>query len=302
MKIYFILLLSVITIAPVWAQNPTALDEGQLQRSKEYPDDPVCLITTSMGDIYLELFAQEAPQTVQNFLELAQGNKEFTNATSGEKVKKPFYDNLIFHRVIKNFMIQGGCPMGNGMGDPGYKFNDEINAISLGLDQLKVIDKEKGPHHYLLVRSQQDFYQVALFPLVRAMGEKYSVLLDREKAKELSQEKVQALVQEINKRLLELTLKECYENMGYGYNPALKSHHPKKGVIAMANAGPNTNGSQFFINLVDTPWLTGKHTVFGKVIHGMDVVEKIGEVAVGENQKPKQDVTILSIRLFKPGK
>ena len=87
--------------------------------------------------------------------------------------------------------------------------------------------------------------------------------------------------------------------MGYHYNDTLKSSAPKRGVIAMANSGPNTNGSQFFINMVDTPWLTGKHTVFGKVIKGMEVVDKIGGITVDKNQKPETDVKILSIRLYK---
>ena len=96
-----------------------------------------------------------------------------------------------------------------------------------------------------------------------------------------------------------MTLKECYENQGYRYSTTLKSRPPTRGVLAMANSGPNTNGSQFFINLVDTPWLTGKHTVFGKVIKGMDVVDEIGGVEVGERAKPLKDVKILSIRLSK---
>ena len=103
---------------------------------------------------------------------------------------------------------------------------------------------------------------------------------------------------EIEQRLSQLTLKDCYENMGYQYNDNLKSHPPNRGVIAMANSGPNTNGSQFFINLVDTPWLSGKHTVFGKVIKGMDGVDKIGSVPVNPNNRPQKDVKILAIRLY----
>lgn len=167
---------------------------------------PVCLIRTSMGDIHVELFADETPETVKNFIDLAEGKREFKDPGTGQMVKRPFYDNLIFHRVIKNFMIQGGCPLGTGTGGPGYRFEDEINS---------------------------------------------------------------------------------------GERP---SHHPLRGVIAMANSGPNTNGSQFFINLVDTPWLAGKHTVFGRVVEGMAVVDKIGSVAVGNGSRPKKDVVILSIR------
>ncbi len=169
--------------------------------AKKPAGNPIMLIKTNHGDIYVELFRDEAPITVTNFIELAEGRREFTDPRTGQKVKRPFYDGLIFHRVIKNFMLQGGCPMGNGRGGPGYKFEDEFG-----------------------------------------------------------------------------------------------SRAPTRGVLAMANSGPNTNGSQFFINLIDTPWLMGKHTVFGQVIKGMDVVDEIGVVAVGRGSRPIEDVKILSIR------
>ena len=145
-------------------------------------------IETSMGTIELELFADDAPETVANFAKLA-----------GEG----FYDGLIFHRVIPDFMIQGGCPEGTGTGGPGYKFDDEINQ-----------------------------------------------------------------------------------------------HRIVKGTLAMANAGPNTNGSQFFIVTAEaTPWLDGKHTVFGQVTAGMDVVDKIQNVATDGQDKPLEDVTMESVEL-----
>ena len=96
--------------------------------------NPVVLMKTSMGDITLELFAKEAPKTVQNFLDLAEGKKEFKDLKTGKPAKRPFFDGLIFHRIIDNFMIQGGCPQGSGTGGPGYSFEDEINADALGLD------------------------------------------------------------------------------------------------------------------------------------------------------------------------
>ena len=246
--------------------------------------NPVCIIKTSMGDIFVELFAKEAPDTVNNFIALAEGEKEYTNPVKNSKVKNHFYDNLIFHRVIKKFMIQGGCPLGNGTSGPGYTFKDEINAKSLGLDKIKVMQPNGGVHQYLLVRSQQDFSRVIVMPLARKMGIK-------------SQQELQNQQQEIQQKISQLTLKECYENLGYEYNDELKSHFPKRGVIAMANSGPNTNGSQFFINLADTPWLMGKHTVFGRVIKGMEVVDKIGEVAVDNRSIPKTEVKIITIRL-----
>ncbi len=251
----------------------------------EGPNDPVCVIKTSMGDIYVALFAEEAPKTVKNFLQLAEGDEKDSGSGDPSKIKNHFYDNLIFHRVIKNFMIQGGCPNGNGTGGPGYTFEDEINAVELGLDKLKVVQPDGNIHPYLLVRTQQDYSRIVVMPLARQMGIH-------------SQQQFQDRIQEVEQQISNLTVKACYENMGYQYNETLKSHAPARGVIAMANSGPNTNGSQFFINLKDTPWLAGKHTVFGKVVSGMDVVDKIGEVAVDQNYKPHKAVTIISIRRY----
>jgi cyclophilin family peptidyl-prolyl cis-trans isomerase len=248
--------------------------------------DPNCLIKTSKGDIVVRLFAQEAPKTVANFIGLAEGTKEFTDPNSKEKVKRPFYDGLIFHRVIKNFMIQGGCPLGTGRGDPGYRFEDEINADALGLNKLKVFDDEGKVHPWLMIRSQENFNNTVLRPLFRAMGI-------------TSNDQVQARQQEINDRVHAMTLKDVYVNLGYKYNNKLKSHPPMRGALAMANAGPGTNGSQFFINVIDTPWLTGKHTVFGEVVKGMDVVDAIANVPVDANSKPVEPVRILSIRVIK---
>jgi cyclophilin family peptidyl-prolyl cis-trans isomerase len=143
-------------------------------------------MTTSDGPIELELFDDAAPKTVDNFRTLAE---------------KGFYDGLIFHRVIKDFMIQGGCPQGTGTGGPGYTFEDEFN-----------------------------------------------------------------------------------------------DHKVVRGALAMANAGPNTNGSQFFIVTADScPWLDGKHTVFGQITDGMDVVERLESAPTGAGDRPVDDVTIESV-------
>ena len=147
---------------------------------------------TSMGNFTAELFEKEAPTTVANFVGLAEGTKEWTDPKTGQSAKnKHFYDGLTFHRVIDNFMIQGGCPLGTGTGGPGYRFVDE-------------------------------------------------------------------------------------------FAPSLK--HDRKGRLSMANAGPNTNGSQFFVTLVPTNWLDGKHAIFGQVISGMDVVEAIGKTKTAQDR------------------
>lgn len=158
---------------------------------------------TSLGNIVCELFPKSAPKTAANFIDLAQGKKEWTDPKTGQKRKSRFYDRLIFHRVIPNFMIQGGDPIGNGTGGPGYQFEDEFDA-SLKFDQ--------------------------------------------------------------------------------------------PGKLAMANAGPNTNGSQFFITTVNTPWLNGKHTIFGQCdAKGLEVAIKITSVSRGPNDRPIEPVVMKKV-------
>lgn len=246
-------------------------------------DNPVVMIKTSMGNIKAELFMDQAPITVSNFLGLATGKQEFTDV-DGKKTKRPYYDGLIFHRVIKNFMIQGGDLTGTGAGGVGYQIPDEINAKALGLDKMMAVPKGR-PHKFLGVRSQQEFSQMIIGPMTQKMGIKDD--------KDFNERKKE-LIANIEK----LTLMGAYENMGYIYNDQLKSTSPVRGVLAMANRGPNTGGGQFFINVIDTPWLAGKHTVFGKVTKGMDVVDKISKVFTNPKQKPEKDVVIESIRLI----
>ena len=160
--------------------------------------------STTEGDFKVRLFDDKAPKTVANFTELAEGTKEWTDPKTRQKVTRPFYDGLIFHRVIDGFMLQAGCPLGTGTGDPGYKFADE-------------------------------------------------------------------------------------------FAPGLK--HDRPGLLSMANAGPNTNGSQFFVTLVPTPWLDNKHAIFGEVVEGMDVVQRIGKTRTGPNDRPAKDIVINSVKI-----
>lgn len=252
---------------------------------KKATANPIVLLKTSAGDIRIELFPAAAPKTVANFIDLAEGKKEFIDAKTKQKATRPFYDGLIFHRVIKDFMLQGGCPLGTGTSGPGYNFEDEINAKSLQLDQQKVATNNK-PHPWLGISSQQDYQQLIVAPLLKKMGIDSDAKLEKNRA-------------EVNKKIAEMSLLEAYQNLGYKYSDSLTSLKPDRGALAMANAGPETNGSQFFINVIDTPWLTGKHTVFGKVVSGMDVVDKISKVPVDDAAKPTTAVTIISIRLVK---
>lgn len=257
--------------------------------SAEETKNPIVTMMTNQGKVTIELLQESAPVTVQNFIGLAEGTKEFTNA-AGEKVKKPFYDGLTFHRVIDDFMIQGGCPLGTGRGGPGYKFKDEINADSLGLQKLKVFNEANGLHEYLKVYPPQQVQQMIVKPIFEKLEIKSQEDLDA-KQKELQAE--------LEKSTKTLSIKELYQGIGYKYDEKLISFPMKKGYLAMANAGPNTNGSQFYINLKDNHYLDGKHTVFGKVIEGMEVVEKIAKVKKDARDKPLEPVKIISIRLKK---
>ncbi len=208
------------------------------------------VMDTNKGNLVLELYHDNAPLTVQNFIDLAQGEKEFLK--QGEKIKKPFYNGLTFHRVIAGFMVQGGCPNGDGTGGPGFTFDDEINAKSLGLDKVKVKD---APSYGRLLQKA----------VIVGMGIK-------------SQQELEGRITEAEENLKaasEMSVLEVLARNGYKYNEVLTSKKAIKGALAMANSGPNTNGSQFFINQVDTPHLDGLHTVFGQLVNGDTVINQI---------------------------
>jgi len=253
-------------------------------------ENPTVTMVTNHGDVTIELLEKSAPETVKNFIGLAEGTKEFTDP-SGNKVTKPFYDGLIFHRVIENFMIQGGCPLGTGSGKPGYTFKDEINADSLDLHKIKVFDEEtEAAHSYLRVYHPQKVQQTLAKPIIDKLG-----VTNREQF----QEKQKEFEAEFKKLTETMVIKSFYEALGYQYDDKLTSFPMKKGFLAMANSGPNSNGSQFYINLKDNRYLDGKHTVFGKVTAGMDIVEKISLVKKDAKNKPEEPVKIISIRLNK---
>ncbi len=239
---------------PISYAKQNVIVKKQEGSSIKLPDKPAiyAVMTTTSGDMVLELFANEAPKTVQNFIDLAQGEKEFNTEKGMEK--RPFYDGLKFHRVIKDFMAQGGCPRGDGTGGPGYKFEDEINGKSLGLDTLKV--------------KEAPYYQTQL---QRAVLSEFNIQ-SRQELEEKGQE-VEAAYMDA----MELSALEILHRVGYRFNEVLTSKRPVRGSLAMANAGPNTNGSQFFINQVDNVNLTGIHTVFGQLVTGYEVLDRIIE-------------------------
>jgi peptidyl-prolyl cis-trans isomerase A (cyclophilin A) len=169
-------------------------------------NDLYATFDTTEGQIVVKLFPKDAPETVQNFVGLATGEKEWVHPGTRERMTgKPLYDGTIFHRCIGNFMVQGGDPLGQGIGGPGYKFKDEFQS-----------------------------------------GRRFD----------------------------------------------------RKGLLAMANAGPNSNGSQFFITVVPTPHLNNRHTIFGEVVKGQDVADRIAnEIPKGAGDRPKKDVVITKLTI-----
>ncbi len=223
---------------------------------------PMITMTTDLGEIQIELWPDIAPKTVENFTGLAAGTKEFKDPKSGEMVKRPFYDGLTFHRVINDFMIQGGCPLGTGSGGPGYKFEDECydtdggstitGAINDEAVALRIFNEVITPYYQRT--SSPDAEVVAL---VNECQQKQS-------AKPLMKHPVEWYMQKTASTVQLKSLGKLKATVDYG-------------TICMANAGPGTNGSQFFIvtKKQGCDWLNGKHTVFGKVTKGMDVVHAI---------------------------
>ena len=225
---------------------------------------------TNYGDIEIELFNDIAPKTVENFLGLAEGTKEWFDKSSNSKVKKPFYDGLIFHRVIKDFMIQGGCPEGTGTGGPGYSFEDECYETGEPISG-KITDDKIG----------LDLFNQIIAPYLGSTPSPDKDILEiANKCVEL--QSVEPLKANDIEYYLEKTGNKVFTKKGKLKAPV------DFGTICMANSGPNTNGSQFFIvtKKDGCDWLNGKHTVFGKVIKGMEVVQTIENLAKDQNDKP----------------
>lgn len=293
-----IMMLALLTLLFVSCAQKTENKTSAADGSKETPPTekksdeiaidgkPVAVIETTLGTIKIELWPETAPLAVANFVGLSNGTKEWMDPLTKMKVKRPFYDGLIFHRVIKDFMIQGGCPLGNGTGNPGYSFIDETYMLG---DEItgEIKDEETA----MLV-----FQQVFIPHLQASGGDDSKVDPD-----------IKAIAQEcmtsnsgtpMMKHPVEF-YKEKTAFQGKVHRMGAVKAPVAYGTIAMANSGPNTNGSQFFIvtKKDGTPWLDGKHTVFGKVIEGMEIAHKIEDVEKGEQDKPKTDVKMIKVRV-----
>lgn len=281
---YWALVAVAMSMSPACSKTPKSKQEA-MQNVKEKmrkETNPLAVIETSLGTITIELYRHAAPKTVENFVSLARGEKEFTDA-DGKPAKRPYYDGLIFHRVIPNFMIQGGDIKGNGTGGPGYQFADEINAKALGLDKIKVSASQGA---------QRDVQEIARTEVFKKLNIKSQSDLTA-KMKE-----AEALFKSEQLKWKDKTLEELYTARGITYTPNLESESNTKGSLSMANAGPNTNGSQFFLSVVDNLYLDGKHTVFGRVLSGLDIAEKITQVERDQQDRPKSNVVMKKVTIL----
>jgi cyclophilin family peptidyl-prolyl cis-trans isomerase len=265
-------------------------NDGKWQLRADKTGTPVAEIITSMGSIIVELDPVVAPKTVSNFIGLAEGTKEWTNPKTGEKIKKPFYNGLTFHRIIKDFMIQGGCPLGNGTGGPGYIFDDEAIDYSTAVNMTGKIDTEE--------KSRIIFSEV-LVPYFHETQNKNQAP-DSDILRIVNECSEKQSGEPIMQHPVEYYLEKTGRNTPVKFGGTVKSK-VEYAALCMANSGPNTNGSQFFIVTKQdgASWLDGKHTVFGKVIEGMDVALKIQNVKTVPGDKPEKEIIIKKINIYK---
>ncbi len=265
------------------SRNAAFADRVSARLAMEDLQNPLMLISTSQGEIYLELFPREAPNNVANFVALAEGEAEFINPDTGDNIQARYYNGMRFHRVIPGFIIQAGSPSYNSFGEQVELLEDEINADFLGLDQISALNPDGSFAEILNIESKSDFQQIVLKPLYDKRNITNSTgLLERQ--------------QQILDELRQLSVKSVYENQGYRYNPNLSGRHIDRGIVAIANSGPDSNGAEFFISLSEANWLTGKYTVIGKVVEGQDVMDTIGATAIDPEQFSQLSTLIYSVR------
>lgn len=244
--------------------------------------NPLIQIKTSKGDVFVELFPDEAPDNVTQFRALAAGEMVLVDENTDTAYTPRYYNGMSFHRVIPDFLIQAGSPHRNPLGGPARLLDDEINADALGLGDKLVLTPDGSTNALLNLVTKDDFANQVLTPLYREMNI-------------TSAEDVIARQDQIAERLKTLTVKELYEFQGYKYVTNGPSHEVIRGTVALANTGPDSNGPEFFISLRDNPQLSGKHTVIGKVLEGMDIVDTIGQTPMAPTATSRISTIIYSV-------
>ena len=265
------------------ALNTAIADTSSALLAMEDPQNPLIRISTSQGEIYLELFPFEAPRNVENFIALAEAEKEFTNPDTGELIQARYYNGMRFHRVVPGFVIQAGSPVYNPLGVQVTLLNDEINADALGLDQISALNPDGSFADVLNIESRSDFHEDILTPLYSQRN-----ITDIEAALNRQYQVLEALQN--------LSIKAVYENQGYRYDDSRKSRPIERGTVALANSGPDSNGPEFFISLTAAASLSGKYTVIGEVVEGQEVMDRIGNTAIEPDQFSSLSTLIYSVR------
>ena len=275
-----ILLLNFSLLA---ALNTAIADTSTALLAMEDQQNPLVLISTSRGEIYLELFPAEAPSNVENFIALAEGEKEFSNPDTGELIQSRYYNGMRFHRVVPGFIIQAGSPAYNPLGVQLTLMDDEINADAPGLDQISAVNPDGSFADVLNIESKPDFFEEILNPLYaqRNITDVEAVLSRQYQTLDTLQD---------------LSVKSVYENQGYRYDDSLQTRPIERGTVALANSGPDSNGPEFFISLTAAEWLSGKYTVIGKVVEGQEVMDSIGSTAIDPDQFSSLSTLIYSVR------
>ena len=256
-------------------------DEISAAAAMESPDNPLFLLSTSRGNIYIEMLPDEAPANTANVMALAQGEIELTDAANDFTFQPRYYDGMRFHRVMPGFVIQTGSPAYHSLGAPDAILDDEISASALQLDQEPLLNIDGSVNELLQITDHEEFGDAVLNPLYASMG--------IDSVSELEQQQFNVM-----ERLKSLSIQDVYELQGYSYDDSLATRPVTRGIVAMANRGPDTNGPEFFIALADLPSLTGKYTVIGQVVEGMAVVDQIGSVPVDPQQFSRNSSVIYS--------
>ena len=258
-------------------------DYSSARLAMEDSSNPLMLVSTSAGPIYIEMLPAEAPENVARFIEFTVGEVPLTETDSILTASPRYYNGSQFHRVIPNFIIQAGSPEHNAHGRPPDYLADEINASALGLDRLPVILQAGEVNPILNTDSQQEFASRVLEPLYRQLG------ID-------SPEQLETEESAIIDALQSLTVMRLYEYEGYRYQNRYPTRAITRGIVALANDGPNRNGPEFFISLSDAPWLDGRYTVIGRVVEGMETADDIGDKPIQPVGSDPESTRIYSIR------
>lgn len=256
-------------------------DADSARLAMEDPGNPLFLLSTSRGQIYIEMLPAEAPTNTARVMALARGEIEIIDTDNDFSFSPEYYNGQRFHRTLPGFVIQAASPAYHPLGGPGELLADEINADALGLAAEPVLTADASVNALLNITDEEAFGAEVLTPLYADMNiDNVAELATRQ--------------DEIYTRLQSLTVKSLYELQGYRYSDRFATRAISHGIVALANSGPDSNGAEFFIALADAPSLTGRYTVIGRVVEGMAVADEIGATPIDPERFSRLSTVIYS--------